>query len=215
MAVYLTYIAFAVRQIYRFLRIYRESCKGYIEYIFAVVGVKTPNRMGMRPSITKRSGERRKMKREFLQELRVGETALPKEVIDAIMAENGKDIQTHRQAAQQWEEKYNRAVSDHAAQMEKLQLEGYVQSAVNALGGRNLKAIAALLDMTQLQTSQDPKTAVEQAVAKVKEDNDYLFASAVTPAPYARDTGTQRTQPGQFPNTLAGALKEKFRTGIR
>ena len=33
------------------------------------------------------------MKREFLQEFRVGEEGLPKEVIDAIMAENGRDIQ--------------------------------------------------------------------------------------------------------------------------
>jgi len=32
------------------------------------------------------------MKREFLQNLKVGEEALPKEVIDAIMAENGRDI---------------------------------------------------------------------------------------------------------------------------
>jgi hypothetical protein len=33
------------------------------------------------------------MKREFLQNLKVGEEALPKEVIDAIMQENGRDIQ--------------------------------------------------------------------------------------------------------------------------
>ena len=33
------------------------------------------------------------MKREFLQEFRVGDAPLPKEVIDAIMAENGRDIQ--------------------------------------------------------------------------------------------------------------------------
>lgn len=32
------------------------------------------------------------MKREFLQNLKVGEESLPKEVIDAIMEENGKDI---------------------------------------------------------------------------------------------------------------------------
>lgn len=32
------------------------------------------------------------MKREFLQNLKVGEEALPKDVIDAIMDENGKDI---------------------------------------------------------------------------------------------------------------------------
>lgn len=33
------------------------------------------------------------MKREFLQNLKVGEETLPKEVIDAIMDENGKDIE--------------------------------------------------------------------------------------------------------------------------
>lgn len=33
------------------------------------------------------------MKREFLQNLKVGEEALPKEVIDSIMAENGRDIE--------------------------------------------------------------------------------------------------------------------------
>ena len=33
------------------------------------------------------------MKREFLQNLKVGDQPLPKEVIDAIMAENGRDIE--------------------------------------------------------------------------------------------------------------------------
>ena len=33
------------------------------------------------------------MKREFLQNLKVGDQALPKEIIDAIMDENGKDIE--------------------------------------------------------------------------------------------------------------------------
>ena len=51
--------------------------------------------------------------------------------------------------------------------MEKLQLDTYVQTAVSALGGRNLKAITALLDMEQLQTSPDTKAAVEQAVAQL------------------------------------------------
>ena len=39
------------------------------------------------------------MKREFLQNLKVGEEALPKEVVDAIMAENGRDIQAAKDAA--------------------------------------------------------------------------------------------------------------------
>ena len=33
------------------------------------------------------------MNREFLQNFKVGDTPLPKEVIDAIMAENGRDIE--------------------------------------------------------------------------------------------------------------------------
>ena len=36
------------------------------------------------------------MKREFLQNLKVGEETLPKEVVDAIMAENGRDITAAR-----------------------------------------------------------------------------------------------------------------------
>lgn len=39
------------------------------------------------------------MKREFLLNLKVGEEALPKEVVDAIMAENGRDIQAAKDAA--------------------------------------------------------------------------------------------------------------------
>ena len=34
------------------------------------------------------------MKREFLQNLKVGDTALTAEVIDAIMAENGRDVES-------------------------------------------------------------------------------------------------------------------------
>ena len=63
------------------------------------------------------------MKREFLQGLKVGESPLPKEIIDAIMAENGRDIeavkaryadyealqeqltQAEAAAAKHWEEK--------------------------------------------------------------------------------------------------------------
>ena len=150
------------------------------------------------------------MKREFLQELRVGDAALPKEVVDAIMAENGKDIQNHKLSAQQWEEKYNRAVSDHTAQMAKLQFDSYIQSAVSAHRGRSLKAITALLDVEQLQQSQNPKEAVEQAVAQLKAESGYLFESQITPTPYARGTGTQASQGGSEPNSLAGALKERF-----
>lgn len=150
------------------------------------------------------------MKREFLQSLQVGGNELPKEIVDAIMAEHGKDIQSHKQAATQWEEKYTQAVNDHAQQLQQLRFDALVKDAVNAGRGRNIKAITALLDVSALQQSQDPAAALQEAVSKLKEENPYLFDSETTPPPYARGTGTGQTAQENYPQTLAGALKEKF-----
>ena len=117
------------------------------------------------------------MKREFLQEFRVGEQALPKEVIDAIMAENGRDIQkvkgnfsdyedvkaelarlqqaaqehqSHLEAASAWEEKYNQAVEAHKQQLAQMAFEKALGEGIAKAKGRNAKAIAALLDVDAL-----------------------------------------------------------------
>lgn len=150
------------------------------------------------------------MKREFLQSLQVGDSALPKEIVDAIMAENGKDIQAHKQAAQQWEDKYSAAVAEHSAQLAQLELDGMIKDAVNANRGRNLKAITALLDVDALRQSQDPQAAIQEAVEQLKKESGYLFDSEPTPPPYARGTGTQLSGREEYPQTLAGALKERF-----
>ena len=149
------------------------------------------------------------MKREFLQNLKIGEQELPKEIIDAIMAENGKDIQQAKQSAQEWEDKYNRAVQEHRQQQTELAFQNTLQAAVSAAKGRNVKAIAALLDTEQLKSSEDPALAVEQALAALKSECGYLFEEA-TPPPYARGTGTRTGEQHTFPATLAGALKEKY-----
>ena len=150
------------------------------------------------------------MKREFLQGLQVGGNELPKEIVDAIMAEHGKDIQLHKQAAAQWEEKDTQAVNTHAQQLQQLEFDTLVKDAVNASRGRNIKAITALLDVPALQQSQDPGAAVQEAVSKLKEENPYLFDSQTTPPPYARGTGTGAGLQDTYPQTLAGALKEKY-----
>ena len=77
------------------------------------------------------------MKREFLQSLQVGESPLPKEIIDAIMAENGRDIEAVKsryadyeelkqqlareksQTEKQWQEKYDQAVETHRKALEE------------------------------------------------------------------------------------------------
>ena len=148
------------------------------------------------------------MKREFLQSLKVGDTTLPKEVIDAIMAENGKDIQLAKQTGLDWEEKYNRAVEDHERQVKTLHLQNALQTAVTKAGGRNLKAISALLDLESMNEREDLPAALEEAVSACKQEHGYLFYQAAPP--YAAGTGSQ--MPDCAPVSLADALRRRNET---
>ena len=149
------------------------------------------------------------MKREFLQNLKVGETALTKEVIDAIMAENGKDIEAAKAAGNTWEEKYNQAVQAHQQALDSMRFQSALEAAVRDAGGRNAKAIAALMDLEDLRQQADLPGGLKNAVEQVKQAHDYLF-SAPTPPLFARGTGTQTGETHTQSTTLAGALREKY-----
>ena len=174
------------------------------------------------------------MKREFLQNLQVGESPLSKEVIDAIMAENGRDIENAKsayrdydsvkaaleeanrtieslQGGENWEEKYRQAEEKHAAQLDALQFSHLLETAVGKSKGRSQKAIAALLDLDALQKSENREQAVENAVEALKTQCPYLFETALPPL-YARGTGADTGDRHEEPATLAGALKERFLT---
>lgn len=146
------------------------------------------------------------MKREFLQNLKVGEQQLPKEVIDAIMEENGKDAE----AAKAWQEKYNQAQKTHEQELAKMAFSSTLDRAIAQAKGRNAKAITALLDVDALQNSEDQQTAIAQALQTLKQDCGYLFELPQTPPPYARGTGSQMGKQTDAPTSLAGALRERF-----
>ena len=172
------------------------------------------------------------MKREFLLEFRVGDNPLPKEVIDAIMAENGRDIQkvkanfadyeelknqlsalqqdrSFEETAKAWEEKYNQAVEDHKQQIAGMAFDRALGEGIVKARGRNANAITALLDVDALKSSENQEDAIEAALETLKKDNRYLFEGDVPP-PYARGTGAYNGVQDKHPTTLAGALREKF-----
>lgn len=163
------------------------------------------------------------MKREFLQGLKVGENPLPKEIIDAIMAENGRDIegvkaryadydalkQAEADAAKVWEEKLNQQMDTHRREMSDLIFSHNLEKAILSAKGRNTKAITALLDIDALKASENQTADLDQALQNLKTDCSYLFQSE-TPPPYARGTGANQPEVNQSPATLAGALLEKF-----
>ena len=161
------------------------------------------------------------MKREFLLSLQE-EQPLSKQTVDAIMAENGKDIQATRalfsdyeglkeelaaakQTIAQMEEGSQRAIEEKVRQMEFSYL---LRQAVAQTGGRSQKAVEALLDLESLQKAEKPETALRDALSALQKENPWLFNSP-TPPPYAALTGTQSPQKTE-PASLAGALREKF-----
>lgn len=146
------------------------------------------------------------MKREFLQNLKVGDQSLPKEVIDTIMEENGKDAE----AARVWQEKYNQAQEQHRQELAQMAFSSALDRAILQEKGRSTKAITALLDMEALQSSEDQQAAIMQALQALKQDCGYLFEQPQTPPPYARGTGSQMGKQTDSPTTLAGALRERF-----
>lgn len=146
------------------------------------------------------------MKREFLQNLKVGDQPLTKEVIDAIMEENGKDIENLKH----WQEKYNQALSQHQQQLKEVTFQNALSQAIAQAKGRSEKAIAALLDVDALKVSEDQPKAIAEALETLKKESSYLFDETQTPPPYARGTGATYGAEENSPATLAGALRLKY-----
>ena len=124
------------------------------------------------------------MKREFLESIRIGEDSLPEDVLEAILMEHEKAVK-------------------------QTQLQGALETAIAKAGGRNVKAISALLDLEAIGESEDVAGALQQAMVQLKKDSGYLFETPAPP-PYARFTGARETV-GNEPQTLAGALRERMK----
>ena len=166
------------------------------------------------------------MKREFLQAFKVGDSPLPKEVIDAIMEENGRDINNAKAAAVKPYEDYeairqenDRLKADSLAdgmtaaqwkeKLAQVEFENVLHAAISSLGGRNAKAITALLELDTLSKSENRQEAICAALENLKLSDGYLFAQDAPP-PYARGTGAHTQANQTAPTDLAGALREKF-----
>ena len=121
------------------------------------------------------------MDKEFLLEL-------PKEVAEKILEEQSRIVEAY-------EGRLTAMAAEHA-----------VALAIATAGGRNQKAIAALLDTEALAAAENVEEAARDAVARVKQECGYLFGSA--PA-FAPGTGTD-TAAAEEPMSLAEALREKF-----
>lgn len=104
------------------------------------------------------------------------------------------DIDAIRQSAADWQAKAEQAQKDADARVDAVQFDGELDNEITKAGGRNPKAIKALLDVDTLRGSKDRRTAIASALDALKQGEGYLFSSGKTPPPYAAGTGTGAVQ---------------------
>ena len=96
----------------------------------------------------------------------------------------------------------------HTDALQQVRFESILHRTICQAGGRNVKAVTAMLDMDALQKAQDPQDAAQAAVEQLKKENAWLFAAPA--APYAPGTGANQRFTTAEPQSLADALKQMF-----
>ena len=180
------------------------------------------------------------MKREFLQNLKVGEEALPKEVIDAIMAENGRDIEAAKTAAVKPYADYDdikaenqrlkdqqaegtvdgktaaqwKEAHDQAVSNHQKELEGIKFQGVldSAISAAKGRNAKAITALLDVEALRGSENQ-EEAIKSALEvlKKDSGYLFDTEAAPPPYALGTGTgKQPPAAPETLAGALREKL-----
>ena len=127
------------------------------------------------------------MKTDFLKGLN-----LSQEVIDKIMAENGKDIAAEQKKAEKIiqerdsyklkAENLETQVNDANAQISEMKFDYALSAALTGAKARNSKAVKALLDMDGLKLNDGKIIGLDEQLSQIKEENSFLFESD-EPAP--------------------------------
>lgn len=143
------------------------------------------------------------MKRDFLQNFKVGEQPLPKEIIDVIMDENGRDIEAAKKPFEDYEslkEQLQTAKDGLAAfkDVDVNQLQGKITELTGQLADKDkqwqekldgmafdgrikdaitaAKAIAALLDTDKLRASKNQEADIKTALLFLNHHSFHAFA---------------------------------------
>lgn len=174
------------------------------------------------------------MKTEFLKGL-----GLEQDVIDKIMAENGKDIAAEKAKTTKAEGERDNFKDQLATATESLEkfkdvdptaMQGEIdkltqqlkdkdaeyaakeadrifsdtiKEAIKTAGGRNEKAVMAMLDMDALKTSKNQSEDIKKALETVKESDAYLFGSN---EPFKNPVGATSGNAGGIDNNTFSAM---------
>ena len=92
------------------------------------------------------------------------------------------DIDGIKKAADDWKETAEKAKADADKQISQMKFDYALSAALTGAKAKNAKAVKALLDMDGLKFNDGTIVGLDEQLAQIKADNDYLFESD-EPAP--------------------------------
>ena len=110
------------------------------------------------------------------------------------------DYDTAVQMATEWQAKAAQAEQEAQAKVEAIRFDATLEAAITKVGGRNAKAVRAVLDMDALRQSKDAERDIASALDACAKEHEYLFRAANPPV-YAAGTGS--TPPARDDGNMA------------
>ena len=88
------------------------------------------------------------------------------------------DFEGVKKTAEEYKAKYDEAVKESAAKLEKMQFDHLLDSKLAEARPKNAKAVKALLDMEGLKLNGNEIVGLKDQLDKIKAENDFLFGAA-------------------------------------
>lgn len=88
-----------------------------------------------------------------------------------------KDYDQVKGQVEEYRTKYETSKAEYEAKISDMQFGASLEAAITAAGGRNAKAIKALLDVDTLKSSKDQTADMKAAIEACQKDNGYLFGA--------------------------------------
>lgn len=104
----------------------------------------------------------------------------------------GKDFDAITKDRDEWKQKHDTLVQKHQEEADAREFNDLLTAAIGEAKGKNAKSIIANLPIDELKSSKNRDKDIKAAIAKVKEDCDYLFDADDGGTPPAKFTGPRK-----------------------
>ena len=88
-----------------------------------------------------------------------------------------KDYEQVKSQVEEYKTKYEQSKAEYETKIADMQFGTSLEAAITAAGGRNTKAIKALLDVDTLKASKDQTADIKTAIETCQKENGYLFGA--------------------------------------